>query len=279
LAHAFERGDEAAFFAKYPYDISPVYDDRPYFYQYYKPSRLFAAWQENSALEGAPQHGYWPYVILGAVFVQGVVLVLLFVFAPLLRWRRDGLRVPQASRLALYFAALGAGYIMIELALMQKLALLLGDPIFSITIVLGSMLASTGLGSFLSERWSRSPRAALQLLLAFVMVILLGLRLGLDPLVHACLGAPFLVRALVAVAICGVICVCLGQFFPLGLREIDDGARGFLPWAWSINGGFSVLGSIVTIVLAMAYGFSVVLALAAVVYAIGTLALLRRRVG
>lgn len=268
LARAYAAREEAAFFAQYPYDVSPVYDDRPYFYQYYKPSRLWSGFWQGQQLEGAPQHGYWPYVVLGMVAAQSLALVLLFIFVPLTKWKRTGLQVPAAARHVTYFASLGLGYMMVELALMQKLALLLGDPIYSIMIVLGAMLTFTGLGSQLSARWSR-PREALRVLLAILSCVLFILTVGLDSVVHAALGQPFWARALLATGVCAAVGLCLGQFFPIGLRQLDQGAQRFIPWAWGINGGFSVLGSIVTIILAMATGFSSVLGLSALVYALG----------
>jgi spermidine synthase len=273
LADAYQKHKEEAFFAGYPYDVSPVYDDCPYFYQYYKLSRLFEAWIGKQALEGAPQHGYWPYVVLGAVLVQALILVGAFIFVPLLVWRRSGLRVPRATSLVAYFASLGMGYIMIELVFMQKLALLLGDPIHSIVIVLGSMLVFTGAGSFLSGRWPVAPPVSMKRALAVLLGLLLLVLLAGDWIVHSALGQPFWLRVLLAIALCGSVSLALGHFFPLGVRVVTKNSPAFLPWAWGINGGFSVLGSIMTIILGMSIGFTAALATAAFVYAGGVLKL------
>src|SRR5262249_44547455 len=152
LARGYQNKRERRFLKAYEYDVSPVRDDRPFFYQYYRFSRLLEAARTGEILRATQQHGYWPFIVLAAVFVQGVVLVTLFILVPLLLWRRSGLVVRGAVPLAIYFAALGMAYIMIELALMQKFALLLGDPIYSIMIVLGSMLVFTRAGSFVSGR-------------------------------------------------------------------------------------------------------------------------------
>jgi spermidine synthase len=275
LAASYRSGRPAAFFAAYPFDVSPVRDDRPFFYQYYRFSTLWQAWRQGAVARGTAQHGYWPFVILVAVFVQAIVLIALFIFLPLAVWRGSGLRVQGAPSFAAYFAALGMGYIMIELALMQKFSLLLGDPIYSIMIVLASMLLFTGVGSFLSGRVRLDTRAALMRALLAVLVTLFAMVVGLEPLVYHVLGAPLAVRALIAVLCCAAVCIGLGFFFPLGVRMVDKVSPAFLPWAWGINGGFSVLGSVGTVALALWGGFNTVLAVAAVVYAIGVLTLIR----
>jgi hypothetical protein len=250
-----------------------VRDDRPYFYQYYRFSRLFEALRSGEVLSSTQQHGYWPFVILAAVFVQGIVLVAVFIFGPLALWRRGGLAARGAAPFSVYFAALGMGYIMLELALMQKFALVVGDPIYSIMIVLSSMLVFTGLGSFLSGRVGTDVRRALATALAAVLLQAALMVVGLDTLVRSVLGTPFAVRVLVVTLVSGGLCIALGFFFPIGVRVVDCVAPGFLPWAWGINGGFSVLGSVATVALAMATGFRVVIAAAALVYVIGVLTL------
>ena len=62
-------------------------------------------------------------------------------------------------------------------------------------------------------------------------------------------------RAAIAVLVIAPLAGCMGMLFPMGVRLLGDRARGFLPWAWAINGCFSVLGIFASHIMGLFWGF------------------------
>jgi hypothetical protein len=227
---------------------------------------LWGALAQGRLLTEAPQHGYWPFIVLGVILVEASVLVTLFILGPLWIWKRQGLRSPGAGSYAGYFGCLGLGYIMVELALMQKFALVLGDPIYSLSVVLGGMLLFTGIGSYGSGAIGQVRQGRVLMLALGVAACLAVLYVASDKIVGALLGRPFIERAAGVVAVLAPLSILLGFFFPLGIRVVERRAQAFVPWAWAINGGFTVIGAVLTVMLALSTGFVSVLAVAGILY-------------
>ena len=168
-----------------------------------------------------------------------------------------------------YFAALGTGFMFVEISLMQKFVLFLGHPSYALSVVLASLLVASGLGAQFSERL-REPTRVLGRKLAVVVpgaipLELLAVEIALDSL----LGLPFAGRVAVAAALLIPLGFLMGLPFPLGIRALARGAPELVPWGWAINGFLSVLSGLLAILLAMILGFVAVLVLAALVYALG----------
>lgn len=273
LATAFALGREKEFYEAYPFDVEPVDDDRPFFFNYYKLSRLFESGASVARSTG-PIHGYWGYFVFGLVLLYAGFAVLLFIWLPLWRFRKDGLRGRGNLRAAGYFCALGLGFIMLEISLMQKLALFLGHPMYSIATVLASLLLFAGLGSHLAGRWRERARTGI--LVAFVGAAATSLIFlaGGNALLDALLGLDLWLRIASASVIVAPFGLFLGFFFPLGLTIIERRDPRFVPWAWGINSGFTVIGSVLAIIIAMAVGFAAVVTLVVAIYGAGVLAML-----
>ncbi|MEQ8766355.1 MAG: hypothetical protein RL885_20755 [Planctomycetota bacterium] len=272
--------DEARerFIEDYPFDLRTPTDDAPFFFNYFRLSKLGAAREE----EAAGNYLYLPNIPVGHLVLFGslaqvTLLGAIFILWPLRRLRAAGAHRALRLRTFGYFSALGIGYMFIEIAAMQKLVLFLGHPTHSLSIVLPTLLAATGLGALASSRVREpSPGIFARLLLAIVLAVgflVAGVTFGLEPL----LGLPFLLRAGVTALLLAPIGFLLGFPFPLGLRRLDAVAPGLVPWAWAINGFLSVFSATFATVLAMSFGFTVVLGLAALVYALGLPCLAKSR--
>ena len=163
-----------------------------------------------------------------------------------------------------------------EITLIQRLVLFLGYPTYSLTVTLAAILLSTGVGALLSSRYrARAGRAAWALLGALAALDLFYL-FGLTPLDRRAARPPFAVRIVVTFAVLAPLGVCLGMFMPLGLgavAAITSIRREYVAWGWAVNGFASVIGAVLSTILAMAFGFEVVLAFALVVYCVAVLAL------
>ncbi len=269
---AFIRAaDKQAFIDAFPRNISPTTDDRPYFFNFTRWSKPLASRKFLEEPTCVSQGN--PFFLLVQLGVSATLCVLLV----LLPTRRlGGFRGTGAGRFLVYFSGLGLGFIAIEIAAMQKLTLFLGQPVYSITVTLFSMLVFSGLGSLLlAGRIGTSSRRVWLVplgLAAFVAAFLL-----LSPwLVHSFIGAALGVRIALAVGLLAPIGVLLGVPFAYGIRILDERNPSLIPWAWSINGCLSVMGSILTVVISMNLGFQAVLCSAVVVYAIAFWALRRQ---
>jgi hypothetical protein len=167
----------------------------------------------------------------------------------------------------MYFGALGAGFMLLEVALLQRFVLLLGHPVYSLTVTLFSLLLGTGLGSFLSRRVpaGRVKAVAMRMLGAVAAVAVLAALL-LPRMIDLAIAWPLPLRVLVAATLLVPIGIVLGIPLPAGMRLVAAHRPEIVPWGWGMNGAFSVVGATVAVFVAMNWGFSVTLSIAGLVY-------------
>jgi hypothetical protein len=165
-----------------------------------------------------------------------------------------------------YFAALGLGFLFIEIALIEQAAFLLEDRASGFALVLTAMLVFSGLGSMMAGRYAAAPRRALLLAGVAILVWTLLALFGLRALVGATLDWPWLARAGLVVALTAPAGLALGLPFPLGLDRFARDAPRLLPWAWALNGAFSVVSTPLANLLAKTSGLSALLVAALLCY-------------
>ncbi len=249
------------------FNLAPITLDRPFYYAILRLSQLPTILKR---LEILPQAEVGQLVNL-AVLAQAVVIALIVLTVPLFAPRVAGQRSgrPAMLRPILYFASLGLGFLFIEIFLIEKASLYLNDRTSAFALVLTGMLVFSGLGSLLADRVRRVGIA----LTAAVVVGWCALALlGLQPFLLATLGLPWLLRAAILVALIAPVSLALGMPFPLGLARAGTAGGGLLPWAWSLNGAFSVVATPLANLLAVQYGFDRVLLIAALLYVVTYLA-------
>jgi hypothetical protein len=233
-------------------------DDRPFFLNPTRFQDLFRA-----PPPGAQFLGRTPFLmLLGVLGILAVLSVVAFV-GPLLAVG-DAPR-PSASSL-LFFAAIGMGFLLLELVLIQRFVLFLGFPTYALSVVLFALLIFAGVGSWLSARWPR-PRRALAVALAAAAVLIALAAWGLQPLLRALIGLPFSVRVVVSIALLAPLGIALGVAMPIGLRRLSGLYPDGVPWAWAINGFTSVLASALAILIAISWGFTITTLAALACYA------------
>src|SRR5262249_19370747 len=182
-------------------------------------------------------------VLIGLVAVSLVATILILVAPPLLL----GTRLPPhrgVRGFLLFFLFIGAGYILIEVALIQKFVLFLGHPTYALTVVIFSMLVSSGIGSFASRRLIGGDEVRLIKLLGVGarMAALLDDITG--PLLTALVGLPVPLKVLITVALIAPLEFVMGMPFPTGLHRLEQWHAPSVQWAWSLNAASSVLGSV-----------------------------------
>jgi hypothetical protein len=197
-----------------------------------------------------------------------VLLILLPIWIHQRRNRSPWQRM-RRSRVAGYFLMLGLAFLFIEIAFIQKFLLFLHHPLYAIAVVLSSFLVFSGLGSAFVGRVSPGEQGNLLVqvvativLLCTVYLLLLGALL--EQLTH--LSEP--ARILVSASLIAPLAFCMGMPFPLGLARLADYAPELIPWAWAINGCASVVSAVLATLLAIHLGFTAVIALALVLYAL-----------
>jgi hypothetical protein len=259
--------DRHQFYASYPQDIRPTTDDRPFFFHTTKLENQFDVAFGRSMLFG---NGLSALLTLMGI---SAVLVALFVLLPL--------TLASESRprgwffWLVYFGALGAGFMLMEVAMLQRFVLLLGHPVYSLTVTLFSLLLGTGIGAAVS-RWlsdAQLPRSAAISLIAIAAVGLVAI-VAIAPLITWAVPFARPMRIMVAVATLVPVGMLLGIPMPAGIRLLRADAPEIVTWAWGMNGALSVVGATLAIFIAMNWGFRVTFLTGSATYVVGLLALL-----
>ncbi len=272
--------------ADYPYDIGAITDDRPFFWHFTPYSDVltnFSRGYEDSEIA----IGERLLLMLLMVAVVTAAVLLFVPFAVSRRLTRDGtdaapvVAVPGRWRLLVYFAALGLGFMIVEISMIQRFALLLGYPTLSLSVSLFTLLIATAVGARFSDRITAGQRKRLAAVVVAMWVVTLAYLLAADPITDAALAWPSWARIALVVGLLLPVGVLLGMFLPTGIdaaraaagRSGADEGR-LVAWCWAVNGFFSVIGSTSTTMLSMTFGFdrTVVVGLVLYVVAVAVLA-------
>ena len=258
--------ERRAFLEAYKFDIRPATDDRPYAFRFFKWRSL----PEFAGLRGRGGNALieWSYLILAATLAQAVAAGLVLILLPLRGLPRAGPGRAEGPRTAIYFFALGLGFMFVEIAFIQRFTLFLGHPLYAAAVVLSAFLVFAGLGSGASERLMErrtAEQTIVRAVLAIAIVALLYVAV-IPALFEALKPGPAALKVAASVALIAPLAFCMGMPFPLGLARLRDRAPGWIPWAWAINGCASVIGAVLAALLAMHLGFKAVVGLAAALY-------------
>ena len=265
-----QSNDPEGFAARYPYDVSPVTDNAPFFFFTLKLDQIL---HPKSLRQGIDWKVNLGVAVLGMVLAISLVAILLFLVLPLALGARG--QQPRPLRL-LYFIAVGLGYILVEIAFIQRFVLFLGHPVYALTVVVFLLLLSSGAGSMVSRKWiAETSRIWLPLLL--IAAALLLYVAVLPGLLDRLVGLPFLAKLVVSAGLLVPLGFAMGMPFPTGLRALAGGRASELPvpptdsgnlveWAWAMNAASSVLGSVLAIIIAIQFGLNVTLGSGAAAY-------------
>ncbi len=251
-------------YADYRFDIRPPTDDRPFFFHYFK-------WRQTPEILASLGYFWQPFggsgyfVLVALLILVGLASAVLIIGPLLLRGRdREWQKPPGVRfwrwRVFAYFACLGLAFLFVEIPLAQHFILILDQPVTALAVVLFAILLFSGLGSLTVRRW-RIPLAMGALILLIALYPLF-----LKPASSLALGLPQWGRILLALAAMAPLGYLMGLPFPGGLRVVEERQPSFVPWAWAINGSFSVISSVLAVTVALSWGFSAVLWLGAAAY-------------
>ncbi len=255
--------DKAAFLASYVYDVSPVTDDRPFFFQFgrWQSLDLFGASWKASMLVLSGR------LVLIAILLQALLLSLVLLAGPFALAHIKGEAAPPGAPSAVvYFLGIGLAFMLVEIALMQRFTLFLGSPLHATALILGALLLAAGAGSALSPRLAplaRSPWMAFAALIATIAAYTVLLPLIFGALLDLSLAG----RTLVSILLVFPIGLVMGVPFPAAIARLEaSGGGSLIGWAWAANGCASVLGPLLAVLLAIDLGLSTVTLAGAAIY-------------
>ncbi len=265
--------EREAFLAAYPFDVHPATDDRPFFFHTLEPGS-WEVLRERSGGQLIPVDDWSERLLVASAVLAGIVAFLLLILplgiaAFLDRSRRTGAPVvsaPGLLRTTLFFAALGLGYLAIEVALLGRLIQFLAQPVAAAAGVLAILLGGSGAGALLSGRLEHPKRVLLPALAGIVLFAALYavfLPDQLAPLRYWPEG----LRWLPVAAILFPLAFLMGIPFPVALEQLAATRPRVIPWAWGVNGFASVLGATLGQWLAIEQGYTAVTLAAGTVYA------------
>ena len=252
------------------FNLTPTTTDQPFFYAVLRLSLLDTILQRLEILPQAEISGLVNLAVLAQAIAIAALVLAVPLFAPgRLRARDPAATRPSILRAVLYFPALGLGFLFLEMFVIDKVSFYLNDRASAFALVLTGMLIFSGLGSMQEHRFAAAPRRGARIASVVALAWCLAVGFGLETAMMATIGLPWLARAALVLALVAPVSLALGLPFPLGLSQVGDG--GMLPWAWGLNGAFSVVATPLANLIARDLGFSRVLLCAAILYVLALL--------
>ena len=245
--------DPAAFERDYTFNITPVSDNRPFFFYTVQPRDVKAFLLSTGGNSADKKVNLAVLNLFYALVVSIAAVAIILILPPIVL----GTRLPAERSVRwflAYFLAIGAGYILVEVALIQKFVLFLGHPTYALTVVIFSMLVSSGAGSFASRNLIRDEPRRLLIALGTATGLVGILAVIAQPVLSAGVGLPLAVKMLATVLLIAPAGFVMGLPFPTGLRMLEQRHAPSVRWAWSLNAAASVLGSVGALVLALYLG-------------------------
>jgi len=272
----FYRGATALLSAKrqqfmdqYKFNLEPATDDRPYYHHFFKWTTLVEVIQLRG--KGGMPLIEWGYMILVATLIIALLVSVLLILLPMFYFQRHPIApsgVLSRVHVVLYFFLIGLAFLFIEIAFMQKFILFLHHPIYAISVTLSAFLVFAGMGSYWSRHLGRKFSDRQTAVIAVVAISLLSLSylLMLDHVFNHYATAAVNIRILLTILLIAPLAFFMGMPFPSALSSLQQYDRHFIPWAWGVNGCASVISAVLASLLAIHFGFTVVIVLAILLY-------------
>jgi hypothetical protein len=254
------RGRYEELVRTYPLNIEAPTDDTPFFFHMLRASDLL----KPTTYQGMNETNLKAVKVLGMSLAIVLTLSGLAIVAPLAM--RRSVRKAQSTRLMIYFAAIGLAFMMVEIGLLERLIVFLGHPIYGLTVVLFVLLVASSLGSLCSDRFGR---------LIWLLPVLLAAFILLTPIVTSQLsGVSTSMRIFVSALLLFPAGFFMGMAFPLGIKRATwSNEAAPTAWYWGINGAFSVISSVLAVVVAVFWGVTMTLVVGLAAYVIAIIAL------
>jgi len=264
-------------YQSFAYKIEPATDDNPFFSHKFRWSSLsFATFKDTfqtkedlwGNLEMKPIAEY----VLLIILLQTIVIAGIMILLPLFIRTKGGISIRRSMPVLVYFSCLGLGFIMVEMAFLQKYQLYIGQPIFTYAIILGSILVASGLGSYFSSKLAATYGNTMKFIIPAIVSILVLYFFLIPILFESTIHQSLLAKLIIAALSILPLGFLLGMPFPSGLAYIKN-TSNLIPWAWGINSFFTVIGTTIALMVGMGLGFKWVLVIAGASYLLALLAM------
>jgi len=260
------------FLSAYLFKISPVTDNRPFFYNFFKPEKLKATYDAFGQKLLPFLQGEF---LVPLLFFQALLIAFILILMPHLLKKRN--RIIMNKNLffsvLLYFGLIGMSFMFVEIILIQKFILFLGHPLYSISVILSSLLISSGIGSLFSRRFliqEDNLKIRLRLSLCATTLIIILYLYFLPLIFRHLISANFSLKVFLTFFFILPLGFMMGFPFPTGIRLLEKQNKKLIPWAWAINAFSSVINSVAALLIAFFTGYMFVLSLAAAGYLISS---------
>jgi len=258
-------GKRDLFYEKYPFDVRPPTDDRPFFFNVLKLKDFLKV---SEVQEGQMFNYYATYTLMIILFLAIIAGLLTFFLPFFIRRIKEGAFLVSWRVLA-YFACIGLAYLMVEIVLIQRLILLLKNPAYSAAGVVAGMLIASGIGSLVWGFTRSGGKSKLYIVAGAIVAVglLFHITIG-GSVIHALVGQALPVKLLVAALMILPLGWAMGIPLPAGLSSTSITDERSAVWSWGINGAASIIGAPLAVVIAMGWGYKVVLVVCLLLYLI-----------
>lgn len=253
-------------------DYAKITDDHPFYWNIHTSRNLFSKYLVKFEQFSGPKRENFPSLDGYFTLLFFVLIIYLVIIAVPLSLNKSNVQKSSIVLLLLYFSALGMGFVMVELVLMQKFVLLLGHPVYAMAVIISALLFFSGLGSLATARLSFNKQTIILialLIFASISVFILSWSAILPKFIHA--GLPS--KIAFSTAFVAVPAFFMGMLFPLGIKLTEKISSGMIPWMWGINGAASTLGGVASMIISLLFGFNAALFVGVIVYVIGAIAI------
>ena len=248
---------------QYPLNFAPPTDENPYFFNMLKIGHINMVKSKDGVLRGNLMATVTLLILIGCL----LVLSFLTIAIPLLSSSKSTRLIGEGRYEAIYFSLIGAGFMLVEIALVQRLSFFLGHPVYALGILLFSMILSAGAGSFFSSRIISRKKIGLAFYPFIAVILILLISFFIPAITSNMISYATGEKIAVSILMIFPLGFCLGWFFPLGMHLVRDVNSKYTPWYWALNGIFGVLFSAVAVFISIYAAISVNFYLAAFMYA------------
>ena len=261
---SLENGTEKEFIEDYYFNIEPVTDDSPFFFRYFK----FGGMEVSEDLRNIySDQSILLFIILLVTFAQLLFLALSMFATPLFFMSKEEKKFVPLLQIAA-FAASGFGFMFLEMTFIQKFTLLFGSPSTSAAAAIGIMLAFSATGALFGKKIliSLGENMFFSVLAIVLPIMILGYAVAMPHFMSVCGGYGFALKLALTALFMAPVCFAAGTVFPVSLLLVGEKKPFFSPLAFSAEGAASVIATVVSVIIAMFYGFKFVFVLAAFCY-------------
>jgi hypothetical protein len=275
IARVGSMEDLRAAISDMPLNYTPPTDENPYFFNMLKVNQAIPAFLSTRSGRFGKNPGVArgnliaTRTLAGLIVCLAVLSLVTIVFPLALRARWGGGSVRPVAILwsgAAYFALIGAGFMFVEIAMIQRLSVFLGHPVYALGILLFSIIASAGLGSLASERLPLTRRPWIFLYPAIIAAAIMVIRFVLPVVSSAAMSASMATKIVISIVAVAPMGFLLGLAFPTGMRLVRASKAAETPWYWALNGVFGVLCSAITVFVSIYFGIATSLYISAACY-------------